>query len=324
MRIYYAQSTPISVGSVILFKENSYLIINQDAIESNVYYTSIAVKCDLTLKNSAGINIPFALDDESYGVTSTNVVDYINGTAIIYTGLNSNSQLLQIDDCFYCFGGYYKIGNIFYNNNLAYVYLMKDSMPSVRYSLTYNGDTTLKLTDNNTYQLSYTAMKNDEVYENPSLIYVSSDDTIATVNEAGLVTLFQEGTVTITATWTDEKYISCETTITVSNISVQEPITGTLTLSGRNDIIRGYHRTINAIYSDADGNDVSNNYTTVWTITDATFDTSLLTISNDDTNSIKLSFEDSNIVGETFVLNAVDSDGVFNKATLSMKLTTVF
>ena len=84
----------------------------------------------------------------------------------------------------------------------------------------------------------------------------------------------------------------------------------------------GSPRTYKAIYTDANSNDVSSNYTSVWTITDTTFDTSKLTQTVNG-NQITLSFEDENIIGETFTLNVVDSNGLYTPATKSIELIDI-
>ena len=77
------------------------------------------------------------------------------------------------------------------------------------------------MADATTYQLSYTAIKNG-VYVVPTLTYVSSDETIATVDDTGLMTLLACGDVTITATWTDGSRVNtCDTAITVTNSGVE-------------------------------------------------------------------------------------------------------
>ena len=206
-----------------------------------------------------------------------------------------------------------------------YMYMTREAKPADRYTLSYNGVTSLDMKDATTYQLSYTAIKNDVPVDSPTLTYVSSDNTIATVNDTGLMTLLKEGNVTITATWTDGKNTTCETTIAITNSGVEPeptPTTGTLTISGVTSLRYDVSRTYTAKYTDANGNDVSSNYTSVWTITNATFDTSKLnqTVNG---NQITLHYDDENLIDETFTLNVVDSDGTYTPATKDITLIDV-
>ena len=84
----------------------------------------------------------------------------------------------------------------------------------------------------------------------------------------------------------------------------------------------GSRRTVKVGYTDSNGTDVTNNYDTVFTITDANFNTSLLTMT-DNGNTVTLTFDDENIIGETFTLNAVDSGGVCTPISVSMELVDV-
>ena len=330
VRIYFSQDTPIDIGTTFVLKDKPYVVTSRDGDESDVFYTSIAIKCDtsFTVFSNAEhryISIPFVTLSDKYTLSSNSTISMVSGAVVIYTGDNSYSREVELNESYYNYGGYYKVRNTFYNNGLAYVYMTREAKPEDRYTLSYNGVTSLDMKDATTYQLSYTAIKNDVPVDSPTLTYVSSNNTIATVNDTGLMTLLKEGNVTITATWTDGNNTTCETTIAITNSGVQPeptPKTDTVTISGRTDLKYGYNRTYTATYTDANGNDVSSNYTSVWTITNATFDTSKLTQTVNG-NQITLHYDDENIIGETFTLNVVDTDGLYTPATMDIELVDV-
>lgn len=328
VRIYFSQDTPIDIGTTFVLKDKPYVVTSRDGDESDVFYTSMAVKCDtsFTVYSNAEnryVSVPFVTLSDKFTLSSNSTISMVSGAVVIYTGDNPYSREVELNEKYYNYGGYYKVGNRFFNNGLAYVYMTREAMPADRYTLSYNGVTSLDMKDATTYQLSYTAIKNDIPVDSPTLTYVSSDNTIATVDGNGLMTLLKQGNVTITATWTDGNNTTCKTTITVTNSGVEPeptPTTGTLTISGRESIRLGYNRTYKAIYTDANGNDVSSNYTSVWTITNATFDTSKLTQTVVNANQFRLSYDDETLIGKTFTLNVVDSDRIFTPATKSIEL----
>ena len=331
VRIYFSQDTPIDIGTVFVLKDTSYLVTSRDDDESDIFYTSMAIKCDTTFNVYSNtehryVTVPYAVITDEYTLTDNNIISIASGSVTVYTGDNSYAREIEIGETYYNFGGYYKVGNVFYNNGLAYAYMTREAKPiEDRYTLSYNGVTSLDMKDATTYQLSYTAIKNDVPVDSPALTYVSSDNTIATVDGNGLMTMLKEGNVTITATWTDGNNTTCETTIAITNSGVEPeptPTTGTLTISGRTELRYGTSRTYKAIYTDANGNDISSNYTSVWTITNATFNTSKLTQTVNG-NQITLSFDDENLIGGTFTLNVVDSDGTFTPATKDIELVDV-
>lgn len=330
VRIYFSQDTPIDIGTTFVLKDKPYVVTSRDGDESDIFYTSIAIKCDTSFTvffnaENRYVSIPFVTLSDKYTLSSNSTISMVSGSVIIYTGDNPYSREVELNENYYNYGGYYKVRNTFYNNGLAYVYMTREAKPEDRYTLSYNGVTSLDMKDTTTYQLSYTAIKNDVTVDSPTLTYVSSDNTIATVDGNGLMTLLKEGNVKITATWTDGKNTTCETTIAITNSGVEPeptPTTGTLTISGVTSLRYGVTRKYTATYTDANGNDVSSNYTSVWTITDATFDTSKLTQTVNG-NQISLSYEDENIIGETFTLNVVDIDGTYTPATMDIELIDV-
>ena len=332
VRIYFSQDTPIDIGTTFVLKDKPYLVTSRDGDESDIFYTSIAVKCDTSFTVYSDtehryVSVPFVTLSDKYTLSSNSTISMVSGAVVIYTGDNTYSREVELNETYYNYGGYYKVGNTFYNNGLAYVYMTREAMPTEdRYVLSYNGVTSLDMADATTYQLSYTAIKNDVVVDSPALTYVSSDNTIATVDDTGLMTLLKQGNVTITATWTDGNNTTCETTIAITNSGVEPeptPTIGTVTITGTSRLKVTVSRKYTATYTDANGNDISSKYTSVWTITNATFDTSKLT-QNVNGNQITLSFDDENIIGGTFTLNVVDTDGTFTPATMSITLAEAF
>ena len=233
VRIYFSQDTPIDIGTMFVLKNDTYVVTSRDGDESDVFYTSMAVKCDtsFTVFSNAEnryVSIPFVTLSDKFTLSSNSTISMISGSVVVYTGDNSYSREVELNENYYNYGGYYKVRNTFYNNGLAYVYMTREAKPADRYTLSYNGVTSLDMKDATTYQLSYTAIKNDVPVDSPTLTYVSSDNTIATVNDTGLMTLLKKGNVTITATWTDGNNTTCETTIAITNSGVEPEPTPTI------------------------------------------------------------------------------------------------
>ena len=243
VRIYFSQDTPIDIGTTFVLKDKPYVVTSRDGDESDIFYTSMAVKCDtsFTVFSNAEkryVSIPFVTLSDKFTLSSNSTISMISGAVVIYTGDNPYSREVEVNENYYNYGGYYKVGNTFYNNGLAYVYMTREAKPADRYTLSYNGVTSLNMSDGTTYQLSYTAIKNDIPVDSPALTYISSDNTIATVDGNGLMTLLKEGNVTITATWTDGKNTTCETTIAITNGGVEpEPVVPSIEIYCPNDSI---------------------------------------------------------------------------------------
>ena len=321
LRFYYAQDTSIAVGTIFTLKGIHYLVTSQDANESDIYYTSIAVRCDTTFDvpvNTGGVvTVPCVTIKNEYTLSQSSSVNLVDGSITVYTGDNPYTRNITINDGYYNFGGYYKVANTVYNDGLAYVYMTKEATPqSDNFLLTYNGVTSVDMAESSTYQLSYTATKNGTVVESPTLSYISNNDGVATVDSNGLLSFISTGTVSITATWTDGGNATCTTTFTVTNSGDIPPATvGTVTISGRTDLMNTYSRTYTATYTDVDGNDVSSNYNSVWSV-EADFDTSNLVLDTSTQNKVKISVDNENLVNSSFTLKVVDSEGLYTPAVL--------
>ena len=140
VRIYFSQDTPIDIGTVFVLKDTSYVVTSRDGDESDIFYTSMAVKCDTSFtvfSNTEGryVTVPCAVIADEYTLTNNDIISIASGSVTVYTGDNSYTRDMSIGETYYNFGGYYKVGNTFYNNGLAYVYMTREAMPEDRYTL---------------------------------------------------------------------------------------------------------------------------------------------------------------------------------------------
>ena len=118
VRIYFSQDTPIDIGTTFVLKDDSYVVTSRDGDESDIFYTSIAVKCDtsFTVYSNAEkryISIPFVTLSDKFTLSSNSTVSMVSGAVVIYTGDNSYSREVELNETYYNYGGYYKVGNTF-------------------------------------------------------------------------------------------------------------------------------------------------------------------------------------------------------------------
>ena len=256
VRFFYAQSTPIEIGTIFILNGSNFIVTSKDGIESNIYFTSLAVKCDTTFvvkSENKYIDVPMSVVSDKWTVAHGSVFSMVNGAVAMLTQDNPVARNIKINNEYYAFGGYYKVGNTFFNNGLAYFYLERQVMPHDDYKIIYNGVTSFDIKDSTTYQLSYTVTNNDNVIKNPTIHYSSSDETIATVDSNGLMTMLKEGSVDITATAYGD---SCITTMTIANTSAP---TYTISITSSTDTIKlgGGYKTLTCLFADKDGQDIT-------------------------------------------------------------------
>ena len=256
VRFFYAQSTPIHIGTIFVLHGENYIVTSQDGIESDIYFTSIAVKCDATFvvkSENKYIDVPMSVVSDKWTVAHGSVFSMVNGAVAMITQDNPVARGIAVDSKYYAFGGYYKVGNTFFNNGLAYFYMERQTMPQDNYKIVYNGVTSFDINDGTTYQLSYTVTNNGNVVENPTIHYSSSDETIATVDSNGLMSMLKEGTVDITASYS---MASVTTTMTIANTPAP---TYALSITSSTDTIKlgGGYKTMNCMFADKYGQDIT-------------------------------------------------------------------
>lgn len=305
LRLFYADDTPICIGTIFILGNANYLVISKEAVEGVVYRSSIAVKCteSINVKDIDGVfvEVPIVLNTGRYISTDNGTISIIDGSITIYTALTDVVKTMDGD--YRIFGGTYSVQNHLYDDGIAYIYMDREA--DSKYELTYDGLTTLSLTTG-TYQLTYTAKKNDIVVENPDLIYQSSNPEIATVSDTGLLTLLSDGTTRITATWI-EAGTTCRTDITIDL-----PVTlGYSSIDGGDFVRFEREYDFDGHFYTSDGIEVSEKIGQ-WTIECDFVEQINYTI---DGNTITFAIDDYTIVGKTFMLKFSDPDGQYTESS---------
>lgn len=329
VKLYYAKETPIQIGTIFVLKGEIYIVTSKDGIESDIFFTSMAIRCDVTFvvkSNGEYKDIPLTVASDKMTVNYGKVFNVVGGSVVMYTQDNDISRSIAVNNEYYAFGGYYKVGNNFFNNGLAYFYLERQQMPQDNYKITYNGVTSFDINDGTTYQLSYTVTNNDNVVENPTIHYSSSDDTIATVDTNGLMTMLKEGTVDITATYS---MASVTTTMTIANSSTPSvDYTMEIVASSYSIRVGGSYKSLTVKYYNSGGTEITSDVIAnktredyVWSAwcdgVDLTNNTSLLTwLNGSAVNQMKVKMaDDRSYIGKTLIVKCV-TDGI----TISVNL----
>lgn len=248
LHCYFKQTEPIGIGSVIVMKGQPYVIISdKDFDESNAVYSAIAQKTNVIING-----IPFVVDTATYGESQGTIFTQVDGDVIIYTGFNANTNKIKVNDYINSFGNSYQVTNKFVKENIIYVHLKQTTRIPDNYDIVYNGVASFDINESTTYQLSYTVTNNGNVVNNPTITYSSSDETIATVDSNGLMTMLKEGTVDITATAYDT---SVTTTMTIADTSAP---TYTLSITTSTNMIKvgGSYKTFTCHFAD-NGQDIT-------------------------------------------------------------------
>ena len=315
LHCYFKQTEPLGIGSVIVMKGQPYVIISdKDFDESNAVYSAIAQKTNVTING-----IPFVVDTATYGEAQGSIFTQVDGDVIIYTGFNTTANKIKVNDYINSFGNAYQVSNKFVKENIIYIHLKQTTATPDHYEIVYNGVTSFDIKESATYQLSYSVTNNGNPVYKPTITYSSSDETVATVDSNGLMTMLKEGTVNITAT---AYSASVTTAMTIANSSPSLDYTMDIYSSVYELKVGGSYRGIEVKYYNSEGTDITTetiaNKTRedyVWSAwcegVDLTNDTSFVKWVNGSTvnqKRIKL-LDDRSYLGKTMTIKCV-TDGV--------------
>lgn len=325
LHCYFKQTEPIGIGSVIVMKGQPYVIISdKDFDESNAVYSAIAKKTNVTING-----IPFVVDTATYGESQGTIFTQVDGDVIIYTGFNTITNKIKVNDHINEFGNSYQVSNKFVKENIIYIHLKQTTATPDHYEIVYNGLTSFDINDGTTYQLSYTVTNNGNVVNNPTITYSSSDKTVTTVDSNGLMTMLKEGSVDITAT---AYGATCTTTMTIANSSTP-PVDYRMEIYSSTDTIKlgGSYKSLTVKYYNSEGTEITSDVIAnktredyVWSAwcegVDLTNDTSFVKwLNSGDVNQEKIKLaQDWSYVEKTLTIKCV-TDGVTISKDLTME-----
>jgi uncharacterized protein YjdB len=205
LTIFYSADCGIYAGQLLTYGNKHFLVLNQETPENDVYYKSNIIETNAIIHSVIGsseINMPVYAYDIADGLTqSNNVISLVNGNIHIIAEPNSIIKSLAINNQFDAVGRHWKIDNIISKDNVIHLYCEVAATTSHTYTVT--------VTANDSYHRGESAQltavaKQDNTVVNASLVWTSSDTSLATVDNTGLVKFLANGNVTITATWTSQ------------------------------------------------------------------------------------------------------------------------
>jgi len=267
LTIFYWNDCGIHAGQLLTYGNKHFLVLNQETPENTVYYKSNIIETNAIIYSVIGsneINMPVYAYDIADGLAqSNNVISLVNGNIHIIAEPNSIIDSLQISNEFDAVGEHWKIDNIISKDNVIHLYCEIAATVTHTYTVT--------ITANDSYHrgesAQFTAIaKQDDTVVNASLVWTSSDTSLATVDNTGLVKFLADGNVTITATWTSQNVSATKT------ITIEKPIQYTISINADDSYTISDTPTLTAT-TKQDGTEVTGQ-----TITWASSDSNIATI----------------------------------------------
>ena len=237
-----------------MYRGETYLVLNQDGIESDVYYTSSLTRC----------NVPFIVNNKSIPfvmptprlTTTGSFIRQIAGSITIMTGDSTDARKMKINDSYVCGGRLWKVSNAMFLDGIYYVYLEID-LESTEDMIVWTLPERLDMYEETVYTNTFYAMRGSAIDLDARLTYSSSDPTVATIDANGTVTLLAIGNVQFTAVWAAKgitETVSCY--VVDSSEDPEAQFRCVITFSGLLPQIKvgGGRKKLTATFYDYDGN----------------------------------------------------------------------
>lgn len=112
--MYYDVTAPVRPGTLVIVGYGTFLTLNRETTENDIYYKSTLVKCSGVFSENTGKihNVPFYSDNMNSSVSIGNsTISMLNGNIEAITEENSLSKQIEINQCFNEFGRTFRVTN---------------------------------------------------------------------------------------------------------------------------------------------------------------------------------------------------------------------
>lgn len=315
--IFYDIDSPIKQGQLFTYGSKNYLTLNQESIENDTYYKSSLLECNLEIPvviNSVTRQIPcYSYDLSSAYNIANNIISFVDGKGEIITELIPElSNGIYINTGLRIMGGYFDVVNTYDIDGIVHIMLKKNVSPPDLYALEITTDLSdYKVGDTATITANPTV--NGIPQTDQTITYITSDETLATVDADGVITFLGVGTVVITGIWVEHSEIKDTLSLVISEADTP-PVENTLTITASSDeLIMGSSTpvTFTPTLKDGSGNVVD--FTAKWTFNYNDMPTNYFVITYVGNQcKIKAIDEIYDAIGKYLVLTCTTGDGLYS------------
>lgn len=195
VKIYYKQDVPINKGRILKYRDTFYMVMNRNDIESEVFYSSLCVRCNATW-NIEGTNLHIVSSTlSSPNAMTTNTISLINGKISVQTSdIDFLHNKFNVDEQIFAFGGIYQLENKFFIDGISFLTFTREMLGTGTDIIHYDGD---KVVNVGTYTLNPYVTHGSIYITDAPITFTSSNEDIATCN-GSQVNFLSVGTVDIT------------------------------------------------------------------------------------------------------------------------------
>ncbi len=322
--IFYDILTPIYQGQLLSYGGKHFITLNQESVENDVYYKSALLECNTRMivgVDGIGHIVPCYSSNLKAPLPSEGkIITTLDGNIELMTEDNYIGENIFINNRYILMGGTWQVINKVDKSGIYYFYMQRLLNAEPVYSLTTT-------TEFDTYSIDDTVetiiLPTADGITDPeaTIICTSSDTSIATVTNTGLITCISAGSVIITVTWLEQN-LTKTVTLTVKD---NAPLIYVVTITGDwedNNQMLGIEHTFSATVKDSLGNPVT---TTNLVYSTTNVDTALngyitLTDNHNGTGKVIVGdFDDNQLITKTFDLVCTDTlSGFSGSVTLTI------
>ncbi len=229
MTMFYDVDAPVEVGALLLYGDNTYLTLNKETAENDVYFKSAIIRTNgvINTHSLSVVGLPFYGDNVNNAtVTNTTNFNLIDGNIEVMTEDNDVSRALKVDDLFNEWGRTWKISNLFYIDGICHIVLEVNAnvTPKYNYNLVLSTLTSFNVAPEDTASISATAYCNETEMTKASIVYSSSNNEVATIDSNGNISYLADGEVYFTATWQEQNISQSTGTVTVASAPTDDSV----------------------------------------------------------------------------------------------------
>lgn len=318
--MYYDVTAPVRPGTLVIVGYGTFLTLNRETTENDVYYKSTLIKCNGIFNENTGIvhNVPFYCSNMKSSVSvGNNVITMLNGNIELITEENSFSKQIDICQCFNEFGRTFEVTNKYTMDGIVHLIaeVRADQKVDFVYTIKIDGLTDLSVPVNTVIQLEAIPYINDNPTTGATLDWKSSDNSIATVDGTGKISGISEGEAKITVAWVEKNVLE---TINITVINADAPVIpkNVYKILGKTNLKCGFSRTYKLETRDSANNIIENPNFTWNVVADFEVDREI------NGNQIKLYIENKDLIDEKLKLQVVVDDEV--KAEMVITVISIY
>ena len=326
MIMYYRADAPVYTGNLLSFDRFSYLVLNKETAENDVYYKSAVIRCNGTINTHSlsAVGLPiFGATVNNAKAEQTTHYSLIDGNIEVQTQDCEESRALRIDDYFNEYGRTWRITNIYFVNGICHLMceVSADSTPTYEYTLELSYLDSVNVTPNESARITATAYINGNRVDNATINYISSDIDVATIDDNGVIDYRRDGEVTFTAIWIEHNIRQSTPTVTVATAPVSAEYD--IYVTSMDEVCFDFAETLTyyVTYGGVRDDDIAVSFKVEGDLTAAQL--RKITITDNGNHTIDLEVSGTNMIGKRFDLVAYNTEyNVENRQTI--KVTSLF